>query len=178
MPLDEKFIRYIGGSDIEARFDYQCGHCNRHISGRVVSIYGSEMRFMICPSCLKGSVWLPDKKLIPRSKPGQNLEGLPVEVEAAYQEVRKCYSISAFTACELLCRKILMHVGVDKGAQEGKALNSFSTIALGPFEEIVKPEFLKKKIVDEIGLIEKTIINLIKREAGQKTVSQIKAIDN
>ena len=58
-----------------------------------------------------------------------------------------------------------------KGAQEGKALNSFSTIALGSFEEIVKPEFLKKKIVDEIGLIEKKIINIIKREAGKKTVS-------
>ncbi len=65
-----------------------------------------------------------------------------------------------------------------KGMQEGKALNSFSTLSLGPFEEIVKPEFLKKKIVDEIGLIEKTIDNLIKREAGQKTMAQIKAIDN
>lgn len=65
-----------------------------------------------------------------------------------------------------------------KGMQEGKSLNSFSTLAIGSFEEIVKPEFLKKKIVDEIGLIETTIKSLIKREAGQKTVSQIKAIDN
>lgn len=130
MPLDEKLINYIGGTESHARFDYQCGHCNRYVSGRVVNIYGNNkdnpiIRFMICPSCLKGSVWMRDNKIIPGSKPGQNLEGLPVEVEAAYQEARKCFSISAFTACELLCRKIIMHVGVNKGAQEGQTFVSY-----------------------------------------------------
>jgi hypothetical protein len=28
-------------------------------------------------------------------------------------------AVSAFTASELICRKILMHVGVEKGAKEG-----------------------------------------------------------
>lgn len=34
-------------------------------------------------------------------------------------------SINAFTAAELICRKILMHVAVDKGAKEGEPFNAY-----------------------------------------------------
>lgn len=34
-------------------------------------------------------------------------------------------SINAFTASELICRKILMHVAVDKGAKEGEPFNTY-----------------------------------------------------
>jgi len=64
------------------------------------------------------------------------------------------------------------------GKQEEKSLMSTSRLAIGPFEEIVKPEFLKKKMIFELDTAEKTIVALIKREAGQKTVSEIKALDN
>lgn len=133
MPIDESLISNISGSETYARFDYKCGHCNRYVSGRVVNIYAQErnnranpiIQFMICPSCVKGSVWMQGDIIIPGSNPGENLEGLPVEIDAAYQEARKCFSIAAYTGCELLCRKILMHVGVDKGAQEGQSFVSY-----------------------------------------------------
>ena len=129
MPLDENLIKHLTGSDPKARIDYQCGYCNRYVTGRVLSFYGDNknlpfIRFMICPSCLNGSVW-KDNIIIPGSKPGENLEGLPPDVGAAYQEARNCFSVSAFTGCELLCRKIIMHIGVDKGAQEGQTFASY-----------------------------------------------------
>lgn len=153
MPLEEKLINHVGRTEPQARFDFQCGHCNRYVSGRVVIIYGNNkdtptIRFMICPSCTKGSVWIINNKIIPGPKPGQNLEGLPIEVEAAYQEARKCFSISAFTACELLCRKIIMHVGVDKGAQEGLSFVSY-------LDHLEKKEYITPAIRDWADLIRK-----------------------
>ena len=132
MPINENLINNIGGTSLVSRFDYKCGHCDRHVSGRVVNIYSRTpnkvddpiIQFMICPSCIKGSIW-SGGKIIPGTKPGEKLEGLPVEIEAAYQEARSCFSINAFTACELVCRKILMHVGVDKGAETGQSFISY-----------------------------------------------------
>ncbi|MHA1985973.1 MAG: DUF4145 domain-containing protein [Promethearchaeota archaeon] len=129
MPLEEKYIYRPSSTDIDGRLDYNCGHCGRAVSGRVPNTYGNDrnnpsIRFSICPSCVKGSVWM-NGIMIPGTNPGQNLEGLPNDVEAAYEEARKCFSIGAFTGCELLCRKILMHVGVDNGAQEGQSFVSY-----------------------------------------------------
>ncbi len=36
-------------------------------------------------------------------------------------------SVGGFTAAELVCRKILMHVAVEKGAKEGKSFASYIT---------------------------------------------------
>lgn len=132
MPLKENYISHIGPSDELARFDYKCGYCNREVTGRVVSSYSLPVnpgdpviRFFICPSCLKGSVWHIDKDTIPGSMPGEDLEGLSTVIKNAYNEARKCFSIKAYTGCELLCRKILMYVGVDKGAPEGQSFVSY-----------------------------------------------------
>jgi hypothetical protein len=57
-------------------------------------------------------------KIVPLYPAGEDVAGLPSDIEAAYQEARECASVSAYTACELVCRKILMHVAVDKGAAE------------------------------------------------------------
>jgi Domain of unknown function (DUF4145) len=51
---------------------------------------------------------------------GPTLEGLPADVAAAYEESRRAFGVNAFTSTELVCRKILMHVAVDKGAKTGK----------------------------------------------------------
>jgi len=52
--------------------------------------------------------------------PGEQVEGLPTLVGAAYEEARRCLGVASYTACELVCRKILMHVAVDKGAMENQ----------------------------------------------------------
>lgn len=47
---------------------------------------------------------------------GNEVSGLPENVRELYTEARKCTSVGAFTGTVLVCRKLLMHIAVDKGA--------------------------------------------------------------
>lgn len=63
----------------------------------------------------------------PATLGGEPVEGLPEDVGRAYREARGCLAVGAFTACELMCRKILMHVAVAKGAGEDQSFASYVT---------------------------------------------------
>lgn len=65
-----------------------------------------------------GTMWPPVETL-------PLIEGLPDDVGHAYAEARRCYSVGANAAAELTCRRILMHVAVEKGAEEGKSFSSY-----------------------------------------------------
>jgi hypothetical protein len=46
---------------------------------------------------------------------------VPDDVNVAWQEAREAYSAGAYTASEIMCRKILMHLAVDvAGSKQGK----------------------------------------------------------
>lgn len=47
---------------------------------------------------------------------GNEVSGLPENVRELYTEARNCTSVGAFTATVLVCRKLLMHITVEKGA--------------------------------------------------------------
>jgi DNA-directed RNA polymerase subunit RPC12/RpoP len=99
-------------------FDYVCGHCGRHTSGRVIA-RDSATVWLRCTSCLSGSVQVENGNFFPTLKFGQIVEHLPDMVHTAFDEARICFSNMAYTASDLLCRKIIMNVAVDKGADEG-----------------------------------------------------------
>jgi len=114
----------------EGRYTYTCGYCNTMVSGFVVSAYDTvlgHVRWVLCTNCGYGSV-VNDGRLYPKTLFGPIIEGLPQNVEEAYQEARSCMSVSAYTACELLCRKILMHIAVEKGAKEGESFSEYLSI--------------------------------------------------
>ena len=73
-----------------------------------------------CTSCGQPTVFDEADQQRPGPRPGPSIDGLPIEIAAAYNQARDCFSIGGYTGCELVCRKILMHVGADKGAAEGK----------------------------------------------------------
>lgn len=52
---------------------------------------------------------------------GEAVEKLPGPVEPLYDEVRNAMAASAFTVSVMGCRKILGHVAVEQGAEEGKS---------------------------------------------------------
>ena len=45
---------------------------------------------------------------------------LPGDVENLYDEARKCLSVSSYTSAVMSCRKLLMHIAVEKGADENQ----------------------------------------------------------
>ena len=128
-------MRYLGIKPLshpdtrerEGRYTYTCGHCNTTVAGIIVSVYSNSLgsvRWVLCTNCGYGSV-VNDNKLYPGTLFGPIIEGLPENVEEAYHEAKSCMSLNAYTACELLCRKILMHVAVEKGAKEGEPFSEY-----------------------------------------------------
>ncbi len=118
------------GSTQDSWFSYTCGHCNTKVSGAVVCGYYHEapsVRWLWCPSCGDGSVLAKDGNVYPGVLFGPNIDGLPDDISYAYNEARKCMSFNAFTSCELICRKILMHVAVEKAAKEGDSFANYIT---------------------------------------------------
>lgn len=97
---------------------YTCAHC-----GNAVGAAWQWQRFdgssvAVCPVCDRATVLMGDQQF-PGVKFGGQVGGLPTDVAALYAEARDCMGVSAHTATVLLCRKILMHVAVETGADAG-----------------------------------------------------------
>jgi len=122
---------YINHPDIraaEGHYVYNCGHCNTRVSGIVVATYMAGTmhdRWLLCTNCGEGSIVTTNGIIHPGIMFGPTIEGLPDDVSRAYNEARGCISVNAFTSCELMCRKILMHVAVEKGANEGESFTHY-----------------------------------------------------
>lgn len=119
-------------------FPIVCGHCGTHVSAAVVARDSNskfqDQLWVQCTNCAKGSIVFGIQPLLGdaeiRVYPGQrsqpNIEGLPTNIQEAYDEARDCISVNAFTGCELLCRKIIMYVAVESaGAKEGKTFAEY-----------------------------------------------------
>lgn len=112
-------------SDTSAWADFTCGNCGRLVNGFVIAKFNENV-WLFCPSCKRGSIHFRDAKVIyPAVLFGPYIQGLPEEVAEAYDEARRSMSANAVVGAELLCRKILMHVAVDKGAKEGGSFESY-----------------------------------------------------
>jgi hypothetical protein len=116
-----------GVHDSDAWCSLTCPHCGERVNAAVIATVHHEtpvVRWLRCQACNKGIVE-NSGQMAPHPLPGQDVDGLPADVEAAYAEARQTAGVGAFTSCELMCRKILMHVAVDKGADEGKTFVSY-----------------------------------------------------
>jgi len=72
-------------------------------------------------ACSEGSVKTSSGAVYPSAPAGRNVRGLPPDVEQAWREGRTAHNVAAYTAAEMVFRKILMHVAVDKaGSDPGK----------------------------------------------------------
>ena len=57
----------------------------------------------------------------PSTPAGRSVDRLPSDVKQAWQEVRMAHAVAAYTASEMMCRKILMHLAVgEAGSAPGK----------------------------------------------------------
>lgn len=109
-----------------ATWNITCGSCGKNVSADVV--YGwppghqaqamanapNATLWLQCPNCSEGSVKARNGNVVhPVAPTGRNVSGLPRDVEKAWQEARLAHSVGAYTASEMMCRKILMHLAAD-----------------------------------------------------------------
>ncbi len=107
---------------------FKCGYCGDKVSsekGLKIGLHsdgsGSQNgAAYICPSC-GGIIFItPSGQQFPQSIMGNSVGNVPDELSKLYDEARKCTGQSCFTASVLICRKILMNIAVNQGADEGK----------------------------------------------------------
>lgn len=129
-----RYITKPDGSTDDGWVSYTCGHCGRKVAGAVVAYIKFQEptgrvifnKWLLCTNCSYGSVSI-NNEIFPGSPFGPQLQGLPSEVKESYQEARRCIEVNAYTAAELICRKILMHIAVEKGAKEGDSFATYIT---------------------------------------------------
>lgn len=118
------------GQGIISQKQYTCGHisCGREVASNIGWSYSNRSRGVkegwvyICPMCHRPTFFDDTEHAlqIPGVSFGNNIEHLPEDVGDLYEEIRNATGSAAFTASVLACRKILMHIAVEKGAPEGK----------------------------------------------------------
>ena len=117
---------------------YKCGHCGSFVAqdhGYHNGFSNAEQTIRrliyICPNCDQPTYFIYDNfnqqviKKIPSSSFGNFVEHLPDEVHRLYDEARRCTSNSSYTAAVMVCRKLLMHIAVEKGAEEKKSFKEY-----------------------------------------------------
>lgn len=115
---------------------YSCGHCDGNVAselgytGKPSSMWFFEQLgrvvngfIYICHLCDKPTFFVDvDGRVhsqIPAPKYGQPMEFFPDGIRELHEEVRQCVGSRSYTAAVMLCRKLLMHIAVEKGAAEG-----------------------------------------------------------
>jgi DNA-directed RNA polymerase subunit RPC12/RpoP len=101
---------------------YVCSYCNHRVgSSRGFETDSFPMNFIyICSLCGSPTYFDSRQTQFPGPAFGNAVLSLPEGVAALYSEARSCMTVNSFTAAVLTCRKLLMHIAVEKKTPEGK----------------------------------------------------------
>lgn len=106
---------------------WRCGYCDDRVSstkglklGKNKDGSGNQIGGVyICTQCGGPSFFAPSGKIYPSIAFGRSVMAVPDDLNALYEEARRCTSQNCHTGAVLLCRKILMNIAVTQGAEEG-----------------------------------------------------------
>ena len=98
---------------------YTCGYCGRDVaSGQGWHYEYSYKGIRVCPQCNAPTFVSAQGEQHPGALRGGEVTSLTDDVRRMYDEARRALTVGAATGTVMLCRKILMHVAVDKGASK------------------------------------------------------------
>ena len=129
MYIDSTDITWYTPNDCLISTSYNCAHCGNIVSSHIGykveascrNREGSLLRkngaIYICPHCKNPTLIFDGRQYpgIPEVKP---VKHLPTAIQEVYEEARTCMSHCCFTAAVMICRKIIMNVAVENGAEE------------------------------------------------------------
>jgi len=104
---------------VEGR-QYTCAFCGSRVGparGYAHKTYKHHF-ILLCPTCDRPT-YFEGNHQTPAPLLGNDVKHVPTEIYSLYNEARACTGAKAYTAAVLACRKILMHIAVDKGATPG-----------------------------------------------------------
>lgn len=106
---------------------YICGYCGHEVSsnegmpliiaepGRIS--YKSGDGVFICTHCHMPT-FIYGEMQVPSNRFGASVKHVPEDVNDVYEEARSSFAVGAYTGVVLLCRKLLMHIATDLGANK------------------------------------------------------------
>jgi hypothetical protein len=112
---------------------FTCGFCSIKVSsvkgfklGHHFDGSGPQIGAVyICPNCGGPVFFDSQRRQYPSPAVGNSVRHVPETLNALYEEARRCTAQSCYTAAVLLCRKMLMHVAVEKSAKEGSSFQEY-----------------------------------------------------
>lgn len=102
---------------------YVCSYCGHFVGpaqGWWTTNTSPQARIYLCSYCGSPTYFDFQGKQYPGAPFGNAVESVPQDVAALYAEARSCMAVNSYTSAVLTCRKLLMHIAVEKGAQAGK----------------------------------------------------------
>jgi len=122
-----------------ATYSIDCASCGRFVAADIVcgleprasnedALYLSDNNtyWLRCPVCAEGSVKVKHGGVFPVASPARPIRGIPDDVAAAWEEAGLSIAAGAYTGSEMLCRKILMHVAVERAnSKSGKNFTEY-----------------------------------------------------
>ena len=109
---------------------------------------GGSSAWLMCNVCGMGTFAMgyssSPAKLYPRAKPLNLPNYLDEDVRKTALEALGCYTVDAFTACTLMCRKIIFHMAVDAGLPE-KNERGFAPSFFDCVEHLVEEGYITKR---------------------------------
>jgi len=125
----EDYLVWRNTGKVERR-RYNCGFCGGNSNpDQGYFAKGSSNRkafIFICPTCSLPTLLDDMEGQVPAPIMGGNIQGITDDgIQSLYNEARSITSVGAYTATVLLCRKILMNIAVQKGANEGESFISY-----------------------------------------------------
>ncbi|MBR3116897.1 MAG: DUF4145 domain-containing protein [Bacilli bacterium] len=114
--------------------NYICGHCGNDINsneGYYITSNGSTSNgagyIYICHHCNKPTYFGIGEQ-IPGPIYGKKFDEEIFEdnlIYSLYNEAQKCMKVNAYTSVGMCCRKLLMHIAVNCGAEENKNFTEY-----------------------------------------------------
>lgn len=109
---------------------YACGYCGNRVASEsgwdaVDNYFHRGAVIFTCPECNGPTFFDAYNHQWPGPIEGGVISNLSREVIAVYEEAKRSITASAYTGSVMLCRKLLMHAAVDKGADKDKSFQSY-----------------------------------------------------
>lgn len=100
---------------------FSCGFCDHLVaSDKGYFAKNNWGRIYICPNCSAPTFFDLAGDPHPMPMHGSNVANLPDEIAELYEEARRSFAAPAPTCSVMACRKLLMNIAVQQGAERGK----------------------------------------------------------
>jgi len=112
---------------------FDCGYCGEPVASEKAfsgifndGRFNHSLHIYICHHCSYPTFFNEVGNQTPQNSFGKDIPNITDgDIEKLYKEARDSYSVSAFTASTMSCRKLLMNIAVSKGAEENKSFQYY-----------------------------------------------------